>query len=220
MSGITKVSTLVDNRSHIDRIKYLMWKQTEVHPLGMPKYFASTNYSWRFDGSKLSNTEYNERFRICSVKKTHRFIRNLVRKSFGAEIPIWFFIDRHSDTENKEGDAVSGRFHSHFYIGDISDDAISNPSPCLMPLFYKEDDSGIPINMRNVDIEGMKLLLLDACLRQSKWIGKYPKALKLDCVPPEEMEQCFYYCLNKINGKTLDKMDTVVDWGNSSFYKP
>lgn len=220
MNCIAKEETTVYKWSHIDRIKHLMWKQTEVHPLGMPKYFASTDYAWRFDGGKLSKVEYNERFMTSKVKKTHRFIRNLVRKTFGSEIPMWFFIDRHSDTKNKEGDAVSGRFHSHFYIGDISDDAITNPSSYLMPLFYKEDESGIPINMRNVDIEGMKLLLLDACLRQSKWIGKYPKALKLDCVPPEEMKTNFYYCLNKINGKTLDKMDTVVDWGNSSFYKP
>ena len=38
-------------------------------------------------------------------------------------------------------------------------------------------------------------------------------------IPPEEMEQTFYYGLEQINN-SLEQMDTVIDWGNSSYYKP
>ena len=35
----------------------------------------------------------------------------------------------------------------------------------------------------------------------------------------EEMEQTFYYGLKDFNNK-LEQMDTTIDWGNSSYYKP
>ena len=51
---------------------------------------------------------------------------------------------------------------------------IEDPSPTLLPLFYKEDQSGIPINMREVGIEALKQLLLEACIRDAKWIRRIP----------------------------------------------
>lgn len=104
-------------------------------------------------------------------------------------------------------------------MGDISDDAIESPSPYLMPLFYQEDESGIPINCRSVDAENLKLLLLDACLRQSKWVGKHPRALKVDAVPASEMEGVFHYCARHFNSN-IEQMDIHIDWSNSSYYKP
>ena len=88
-----------------------------------------------------------------------------------------------------------------------------------MPLFYKEDESGIPINCRNVDMDSLKLLLLNACIRQSKWVGNHPRALFLADVPPEEMENTFMYSHKNFNS-SMDAMLQVVDWDNSSFYKP
>jgi hypothetical protein len=88
-----------------------------------------------------------------------------------------------------------------------------------MPLFYKEDESGIPINMRPVDTENLKLLLLNACIRQAKWVGKHPDALSLSLIPANEMEQTFYYGLKDFNSK-LDGLTSIIDWNNSSFYTP
>ncbi len=210
---------LTQTQRHIDRIKQLMWEQTSSHPLGMPQYFGSINYKWAYDGDTLSKLEYGRRYKITEVRKTHRFINKLIRKTFGRDIPIWWFIERHADTIDDDGNPVKGRFHSHFLVGSIDDNAITDPSPYLMPLFYHEDESGIPINMRNVNVEQLKILLLDACIRQAKWVGKYPRALKIESVPNDEMERTYYYCMKRFTS-SIDEMDTVIDWGNSSYYKP
>jgi len=213
------IKTVNKTQQHIDRIKQLLWKQTENHPLGMPLYFGTLYYGRSFSGGLLERDLYNRRWKLNEVRKTHRFINNLIRKSFGKDIPIWWSIERHSDYINNENELIEGSFHSHFYVGDISDNAIENPSPYLMPLFYKEDESGIPINMRNLDIDNLKLLLLNACVRQAKWVGQHPNSVDLSIIPPEEMEQTFYYGLKDFNNR-LEQMDTTIDWGNSSYYKP
>jgi hypothetical protein len=68
-------------------------------------------------------------------------------------------------------------------------------------------------------MENLKLLLLNACIRQAKWVGNHPNALSLSMVPPEEMEQTFMYSLKDFN-TSLQQMDEIVDFGNSSYYKP
>ena len=213
------ITTTNKVQQHIDRIKQLLWKQTASHPLGMPVYFGTLYYGRSFSGGLLERDLYNRRWKLNEVRKTHRFINNLIRKSFGKDTPIWWSIERHRDYINNENELIEGSFHSHFYVGSINDDAIENPSPYLMPLFYKEDESGIPINMRNVDIDNLKLLLLNACVRQSKWVGQHPNSVDLSIIPPEEMEQTFYYGLKDFNNR-LEQMDTTIDWGNSSYYKP
>jgi len=210
---------LTRQQCHIDRIKDLMWKQTQDHPLGMPRYFGTLNYRWSFTGDPLSSIALSRRYRANEVRKTHRFIKNLINKTFGNDVATWWFIERHRDHIDDEGNTVEGRFHTHFLVGDISDRAIENPNPYLMPLFYNEDESGIPINMRDADIDTLKYLLLGTTIRQSKWVGRHPKALKLDVIPPEEMETVFFYCLKDFNSN-LEQMDIVIDWGNSSYYKP
>jgi len=69
------------------------------------------------------------------------------------------------------------------HIGEIPDEAIEDPSTALLPLFYAEDQSGIPINMREVGIEALKQLLLEACIRDAKWARRHPNSLKLQSVP-------------------------------------
>ena len=206
-------------QQHIDRIKELLWKQTEAHPQGMPTYYAVLYYGKSVKGGLLDSETYNRRWRLSEVRKTHRFINNLIRKCFGSDVPIWWSIERHRDSVDDEGNTKKGSFHSNLYVGSISDDAIENPSPYLMPLFYKEDECGIPINMRNVDIDNLKLLLLNACIRQAKWVGQHPSSLFLSIIPPEEMEQTFYYGLKDFTTR-LEKMDEIIDFGNSSYYKP
>ena len=215
----SEMITLTDTQKHIDKIKSLMWKQVEEHPLGAPQYYCSLNYGYAFDGGKLSNDEFFRRWDINQVKSTHSFINKLIRKTFGEDIAIWWFIHNHTDDVDDNGNVIKGRFHSHMIMSGISDDAIENPSPYLMPLFYKEDECGIPINCRPLEIDNMKPLLLDACIRQSKWIGRKPQALKVDYVLPQEMETVFHYCARHFNS-SLEQMDIHIDWENSSYYKP
>jgi hypothetical protein len=215
--SITKI--LSQEQKHIDRIKTLLWKQTENHPLGMPCYYGVLYYGKSFTGDQLESGLYARRWKLNEVRKTHRFVNGLIRKTFGKDIPVWWSIERHSDYVDDEGDTHKGSFHSNVYIGGISDDVIEHPSPYLMPLFYKEDECGIPINQRPVDMDNLKLLLLNACIRQAKWVGNHPNALSLSMVPPEEMEQTFMYGLKNFN-TSLQQMDEIVDFGNSSYYKP
>ena len=198
-------------QKHIDRIKELLWKQTLTHPLGMPQYYGVLYYGKSSSGGLLDSETYNKRWSIHEVRKTHRFVNNLIRKCFGSDVPIWWTIERHSDYVSNEGDTKKGSFHSNLYVGSISDDAVENPSPYLMPLFYKEDECGIPINMRDVDIDNLKLLLLNACIRQAKWVGKHPNSLSLSIIPPEEMEQTFYYGLKNFTTR-LEQMDEIIDF--------
>ena len=211
---------LTKNQVYIDRIKELMWQQTLHHPLGMPQYYGVLRYSYSYDITKpLTKYQLRQRWDREQVKKTHEFVNKLIRKTFGSDIPIWWTIERDADSEDVEGNTKKGMFHSNLYVGSINESVIENPSPYLMPLFYKEDESGIPINCRNVDMDSLKLLLLNACIRQSKWVGNHPRALFLADVPPEEMENTFMYSHKNFNS-SMDAMLQVVDWDNSSFYKP
>ena len=200
------------------RIKTLLSEQTINHPLGMPCYYGVLYYGKSFRGHLLDPEERRKRWDRSEVKKTHRFVSNRIRRCFGAEVPLWWFINRHQDQEDEEGNQKKGSFHSDLYVGPIPDEAIEDPSPALMPLFYKEDESGIPINQRPVGIETLKLLLLDACIREAKWVGKHPDALKLQPVPPEEFEQTFDYGLKDLTN--TEDLELVIDWENSSFYTP
>ncbi|MBW3042744.1 hypothetical protein [Prochlorococcus marinus] len=66
-------------------------------------------------------------------------------------------------------------------------------------------------------MRALKLLLLELCIREAKWIGKHPNSLKLQRVPIEEFEQTFDYGLKDIT--KFDDFNQVVDWQNSSFYQ-
>ena len=127
------------------------------------------------------------------------------------------FVYSEDDNEDPEGNCKKGSFHTDLYIGEIPDEVIEDPSPALLPLFYKEDQSGIPINMREVGIEALKQLLLEACIRDAKWVGRHPNSLKLQSVPIEECSQTLDYGLKNIT--KLDDFTQIVDWKNSSFYK-
>ena len=78
----------------------------------------------------------------------------------------------------------------------------------------------INVSLRNDDspqlIEALKQLLLKACIREARWIGKHPNSLKLQKVPIEEFEQTFDYGLKNII--KLDDFNQLFDWENSSFY--
>ena len=95
--------------------------------------------------------------------------------------------------------------------------AITTPSNVLSTLLYKIDQSGISINIKEVEIEALKQLLLEACIREAKWVGKHPNSVKLRSILIEEFSQTFDYGLKDIT--KLDDFTQIVDWKNSSFYK-
>ena len=86
-----------------------------------------------------------------------------------------------------------------------------------MELLGKSDQSGIPINIKEVGMRALKLLLLELCIREAKWIEKHPNSLKLQRVPIEEFSQTFDYGLKDIT--KLAVFNQVSDWQNSSFYQ-
>ncbi len=47
-------------------------------------------------------------------------------------------------------------------------------------------------------MRALKLLLLELCIREAKWIEKHPNSLKLQRVPIEEFSQTFDYGLKDI----------------------
>ena len=136
-------------------------------------------------------------------------------KCFG-DIPLFWFSNRHDNYEDIEGNCKKGSFYSDLY-GDIPNEAITTPFDALLELLGKSDQSGIPINIKEVGMRALKLLLLELCIREAKWVGKHPNSLKLQRVPIEEFSQTFDYGLKDIT--KLDDFNQVVDWQNSSFYQ-
>ena len=208
-----KYAEKVKESRQVEKIKKVLVDQASEF---IPSYYAVLYYGKDFLGGLLEPEEYRKRWDREEVIKTHSFISRKIRKCFG-DIPLFWFINRHDDYEDTEGNCKKGSFHSDLYIGEIPDEIIEDPSPALLPLFYKEDQSGIPINMREVGIEALKQLLLEACIREAKWVGRHPNSVKLQSFPIEEFSQTFDYALEDIT--KLDDFNQIVDWKNSSFYK-
>ena len=208
-----KYAEKVKESRQVEKIKKVLVDQASEF---IPSYYAVLYYGKDFLGGLLEPEEYRKRWDREEVIKTHSFISRKIRKCFG-DIPLYWFINRHKDYEDPEGNCKKGSFHTDLYIGEIPDEVIEDPSPALLPLFYKEDQSGIPINMREVGIEALKQLLLEACIREAKWVGRHPNSVKLRSILIEEFSQTFDYGLKDIT--KLDDFTQIVDWKNSSFYK-
>ena len=195
-------------------------------PLGEPAYYAVCYYGKRFkpnpdldvmDRWQLSPDELRKRWDRGETCRTHKTISNFIHKSFGDDVPVWWFLEKHNPETDEYGNKIKdGHYHSNLFVGTIPDLAIEEPSPHLMPLFYKEDEGGIPINMRAANLETLKLLLLNACIRQAKWVGQHPDSLFLSPVPAEEMEQTISYCMKEIDEKP-ESFNRVIDRKNSFF---
>ena len=153
----------------------------------IPSYYAVLYYGKSFAGWLLKPEAYRKRWDREEVIKTHSFIRIKIESYFG-DIPTFWFTNRHGDYED-----------------------------ALLELLGKSDQSEIPINIKEVGMRALKLLLLELCIREAKWVGKHPNSLKLQRVPIEEFSQTFDYGLKDIT--KLDDFNQVVDWQNSSFYQ-
>ena len=219
----------------VEKVKRLLVEQTLDHPLGMPHFYAVLYYGRAFNGQELDPFEYRKRWDINEVRKTHSFVSRLLRKYFGDELPLWWFINRHEGKEDPSEHSFTlarswdigeyrpmpnrvGAFHSDLYIGDISDNLLETPTAALQALMEEEDDIGCPIHCRNASGDYLKQLLLNACIRKAKWVGRHHNSLKVSAVPPEEMASPLFYGLKDL--KELDDLNSIIDWDNSSFYTP
>lgn len=204
----------VEETKYLERFKGFVTAQAAEMELS---YFITCYYGRSFDGNFLTGDERQRRWDWGEVVKTHAFIKKQIHKCFGP-IPIVFTIERHNDQATPDGDLIKGSYHTHLYMGGIDDDTIENPNPNLARLFYFEDDIGVPINTRVVNVDNLKILLLNACIRQAKWIGKHPNALDIQHIEPSEFERTFHYGLKQIQSE--DDLNKVIDWTNSDFYNP
>ena len=193
---LPEVLERVEESRQVEKIKKVLITQASEF---LPSYYAVCYYGKSSSGRLLKPEEYRKRWDRNEVIKTHKFISNRVRKCFG-DIPLFWFSKRHDDYEDIEGNCKKGSFRSD----------------ALLELLGKSDQSGIPINIKEVGMRELKLLLLELCIREAKWVGKHPNSLKLQRVPIEEFSQTFDYGLKDIT--KLDDFNQVVDWENSSFY--
>ena len=200
-----KYAERVKESRKVEKIKKVLVDQASEF---IPSYYAVLYYGKDFLGGLLEPEEYRKRWDREEVIKTHSFISRKIRKCFG-DIPLFWFINRHDDYEDIEGNCKKGSFHSDLYIGEIPNEAITTPSDALLELLGKSDQSGIPINIKEVGMRALKLLLLELCIREAKWVGKHPNSLKLQKVPIEEFSQTFDYGLKDIT--KLDDFNQVVD---------
>jgi len=208
-----KYAEKAEESRQVGKIKKVLTAQATEF---IPSYYAVLYYGKSFTGGLLKPEAYRKRWDREEVIKTHSFIRRKIESYFG-DIPTFWFTNRHGDYEDAEGNCKKGSFHTDLFIGEVPDEAVWNPSDALSVLIHKINQSGISINIKEVEIEALKQLLLEACIREAKWVGQHPNSLKLQKVPVEEFSQTFDYGLKDITN--LDDFNQVVDWENSSFYQ-
>ena len=203
----------VEETRHINTIKRLITS----HALSWePKYFVTCFYGRSTDGGYLTPDDYRKRFDRGQVRNTHRIIRGHIHKCFG-QVPMFWTIERHEDRHDPVWGDMKGAFHSHLYLGEIDELAIDHPTNYLKALYFKRDYFGATINSNRINGDNLKLLLLDACLRQSKWIGLYPLSLDIQIINSAEELRTLHYGLKQV--KEEDDLNNVIDWDRSDLKK-
>ena len=67
-------------------------------------------------------------------------------------------------------------------------------------------------NSRKTDINPTELLL-DACIRQAKWVGSFPDSLDIQSINSSEFNRTFHYGLKQIEKE--DDLNERIDWDHS-----
>ena len=204
-----------------------------------PKYFITMFYGRNSDGGFLSKEVYRKRWDRNEVRKTHRFIRSKLKQCFG-DVPMVFVIERHKETIHPIWGEMNGAFHTHLYLGDVNKALAKHYSigvveeglhelqleelslhPEILRLLYQEDYFGCTINSGRRKDANLTELLLDACIRQAKWIGKFPDNLDIKEIKNDpfglEFKRTFHYGLKQIDKE--DDLNNVLDWHNSDLQK-
>ena len=202
-----------------------------------PKYFVTCYYCRNYEGDFLSEEQYRKRWDRNEVKKTHRFIKKLLKQCFG-DLPMVFVIERHQSTNHPEWGEIKGSFHTHLYLGDVNkalseeysmgivDEGLHelqleelNLYPNMQRILNQEDYFGCTINSGRRKDANLTELLLEMCIRQAKWVGKYPDSLKIQRIKNDafglNFKRTFHYGLKQIEKE--DDLNEVLDWKNSEF---
>ena len=203
----------VERNRHINRVKHLITSRALSWE---PRFFVTCFYGRSTDGGYLTPDQYRKRFDREQVRNTHRFIRGHIHKCFG-QVPMFWTIERHEDRHDPVWGDMKGAFHSHLYLGEIDELAIDHPTNYLKALYFKRDYFGATINSNRINGDNLKLLLLDACLRQSKWIGLYPLSLDIQIINSAEELRTLHYGLKQV--KQEDDLNNVIDWDRSDLKK-
>jgi hypothetical protein len=84
-----------------------------------------------------------------------------------------------------------------------------------------DNSFGIPIkNMLIGDIESIKLLLFDACIRKAEWVNKFQYSVKTQYLETkDDLERIIKYCLKDYINNKVDFPEILVPKA-SDFYKP
>ena len=77
----------------------------------------------------------------------------------------------------------------------------------------KKDYFGYSINSNRVNGSNLKTELLDACIRQSKWVGLFPDSLDIKIIKRDGRMPTVHYGLKQI--KEEDDLNNGIDWDNS-----
>jgi hypothetical protein len=70
------------------------------------------------------------------------------------------------------------------------------------------------------DIESIKLLLFDACIKKAEWVNKFQYSVKTQYLETkDDLERIIKYCLKDYIKNKVDFTDILVPKA-SDFYKP
>ena len=117
-------TTAVEKSKYLSSMKTFLANRTDV--CFEPDYFVTLYYGRSFNGNFLSPSEYRKRWDKTEVRKTHKFIRSLLRKCF-PDIKMVFIMERHSETD----DEVKGAFHTHLYLAEVEQYVLLAPDQLL-----------------------------------------------------------------------------------------
>ncbi len=211
LTDTPQYKAIVEESKYITRFKNFLCEHSYDFE---PKYFITLFYGRSYEGHLLEEEDYRKRWDIVKVRKTHRFIRKQITKVFG-EIPMVFCIERHIDKLDPVFGDKKGSFHTHLYLGDIPNVGSLGTDP-LVQLWFWRDYFGQCLNTYKDDIDiDLKKQLLEVCIRQAKWVGKYPDSLRIDEISHMEFHRTFRYGLKQIENE--DDINNVIDWDNSKF---
>ena len=185
-----------------------------------PDYFVTLYYGRSFRGGYLPPDEYRKRWDKTEVRKTHKFIRSLLRKCY-PDIKMVFCIERHSETEHPTRGEMKGAFHTHLYLAGVEQYVHQEPDQILenealmkvLPSYFRRSintDIGWTMpQYRYPQFEHM----LGIVLRTAKWVGSHPDSLDIQSIGHNEFKRTFHYGLKQIESE--DDLNEKIDWHHS-----
>ena len=182
-----------------------------------PDYFVTIYYGRSFRGDYLSPSEYRKRWDKTEVIKTHKFIRSLLRKCY-PDIKMVFCMERHKETYHPLWGEMKGSFHTHLYLSGVGNTVHKTLKQMDLNEELRKLIAADPYltytlnNSRKTDINPTELLL-DACIRQAKWVGSYPDSLDIQSINPYESYRTLHYGLKQIEKE--DDLNERIDWDHS-----